>query len=227
MAALLLLLPIGCRQCELVEAELRTQTERVDNLQNLLAARESHIAALESALGERDAPPSGAALAPAAPLVASPVRRLTLGMLTGGRDLDANGVDDGIGIVLQPRDAEGDIVKSLGRAAAVLSENHPDGPRVIARWDIEPEILRQAWRRGLFGEGYQVILAWNRPPTNDKLQLLAVFTTPMGQTFQAEREVDVSLRGRPPAALDLPRTIDAPAIESAFAGLPSLVPRRR
>jgi hypothetical protein len=193
--AFLTVLP-GCRNCELVEAELRSREAEVRALRERL----HHTICVNQALqNELDACRHSAAKvnADTAPPYCV-VSGIILGRQTGGHNGDRAAGDEALLVVLEPRDPSGRTVKAAGTVHVEVEEIDPEGKRTpLCTWDIPPERLSQSWRQGLWSSAYHLILPWKNWPTADKLWVGVQLTVGEGHIFKAEKTV--SIRPPPPA----------------------------
>lgn len=219
-AALFLALSLaGCKTCDLVEAELRYQTNRVDTLENELLLKSAEIATLEGTVAELRAHIEKISKAPGAadgPTTETSYKRhglarVRLGNLTGGRDLDNDGRADALEVVIEPHDYDDDVFKCPGVAAIELIQVETTGlKRSIGKWDADEQALRDGWRSTLLGQGYQLVLPWQEQPANGPMRVVVRFTTEGGRQFEAERDFTLSSKPAPlfPSASDAePRAI--------------------
>lgn len=206
-AALFLALSLaGCKTCDLVEAELRYQTNRVDTLENELLLKSAEIATLEGTVAELRAHIEKSSNAPGA--AAGPttetsykrhgLARVRLGNLTGGRDLDNDGRADALEVVIEPHDYDDDVFKCPGVATIELFQVETTGlKRSIGKWDADEQTLRDGWRSTLLGQGYQLVLPWREQPANGPMRVVVRFTTEGGRQFEAERDFTLSSKPAP------------------------------
>ncbi|MGL4465385.1 MAG: hypothetical protein ACRC1K_24815, partial [Planctomycetia bacterium] len=113
MAAILLFAvsTAGCKTCDLVEAELRDKTRRLEELEAKVLFRDAEINTLQETVSTLRSTPGVTATVPAeTTYLRSAVSRVTLASSTGGRDADRDGRDDGVYVVLTPEDYDGDAV---------------------------------------------------------------------------------------------------------------------
>lgn len=196
LVALALLAPAGCKTCELVEAELRHQSNKVDELQTHLALRDAEVTTLQATVDSLRAEleQRGTTAPPETIYRSIGLARISLGSLTGGRDFDRNGTDDGLQVQIEPHDYDNDVFKCPGEASIELYQFEPSGAKKpIGRWQIDQAKLRSGWRVSLLGQGYQVVVPWQEQPTEKKLRVAVTFTTLDGRRFEAERDVVASI----------------------------------
>ncbi len=207
---------LGCRSnCGVVERALHAREN------DLLAAREElercHAIneGLQMELQAVHADPSANPGDPDRPAaVVVPIRSLTLGRQTGGRDGGACGGDESLQVVVQPLDPENQPVKVPGSLFIQALEITPAGlKQPLSTWQISDDELRRSWRAGLLGSGYFLVLPWKAWPSSDKLRVVAQFRLPDGRLFEADK--DVTIRVVPAAkrpAPPMPPPADGPTL---------------
>ena len=130
--------------------------------------------------------------------------------LTGGYDFDGKPGDEGLLVVIEPRDLSG---KYVPLPASVMVEAFDQQER-IARWDFDVAETTSKLRTTLMGRGIHLELPWPvEPPRNRKVQVVArYFDIASRRELTAKRFVKVDL---------LPQN-EASAADSAIQhGLPS------
>jgi hypothetical protein len=198
----------GCRNCDLVEAQLRTCERELREAREELAQAECHNEALLRELhGLRCS--QAAKLTPELASQTYTLRQIALGRLTGGHDSDDCPGDEALQVVLEPRDADGHAVKAPGAVHVEALQITPEGLKMpLDSWDLSPEQVRRSWRSGFLSTGYTLTLPWKSWPTSDRLRVVARLTLADGRTFEAERDVSVRLtpaarqRTSPPLLLE-------------------------
>ena len=186
-----------------------TMNERVElmvhmNKQLQFELLEAHRRIAELSGGQGTVEPQHAPdqLSPGMALVDDPFRALhvTLHRLTGGMDTDGNPGDEGLRVILQPRDKAGDVVKRAGAVEVELFDlARTEGDRRIARWEFTVDQTAREWVSGLLGvSGYSFQLPWpgGRRPEHSHLTLMARFTTLDGRPLTAQTDLKIQL---PPA----------------------------
>ncbi|HVS34087.1 MAG TPA: hypothetical protein VMS17_00815, partial [Gemmataceae bacterium] len=206
---------LGCRtdrdvvERELHARELDLQAAR-EEIDRCHAINEGLQMELQAQHGDPSACPPGASDKPAVAIY--PIRSLTLGRQTGGRDGDAAGGDEALQVVVQPLDPDNQPVKIPGQLLIQALEITPAGlKQPLSTWQISDDELRRSWRSGLLGAGYFLVLPWKVWPSNDKLRVVATLQLPDGRLFQADKDVTVRVvpaEKRPPA----PPAIDEPVL---------------
>jgi hypothetical protein len=184
---------IGCHNCDLVEAELRTRENDVRALKDDLYQAEMNNAALVREISAlRQGTPS---LIP--PEQASQIytlKEITLGRQTGGYDEDGLPGDEALQVVLEPRDVDGHVIKAPGALHVEAMQISTEGLKLpLSAWDVAPDKLRHTWRSGLWSSGYFVILPWKNWPSSERLRVIARFQLPDGRVFETDKDVTVHL----------------------------------
>jgi hypothetical protein len=199
---LTLCLALGCRNCDLVEAELRTRERELREAQAELHRMEAQNQALLRQLGGPH--PGPVQVVPELPAPPPGVRQITLGRATGGLDEDNQPGDEALRVVLEPRDGDNHPVKTPGSLHVEVLEVNPEGVKTpLSSWDVSARELGSRWQTGFFSTGYHVVLPWKVWPATERLRVIAQFTLPDGHLFEAEKDVTVRLaspavRRRPP-----------------------------
>jgi len=165
--------------------------ERVEMLMARSARLEEELLATRQRLAELD---GSARPAPeAAETTEDPFRAVAIrfGKFTGGINADGRPGDQRLKVVLEPLDAEGDVVKRAGSLDLEAVEPVHNQLRPLGRWNWTQEEFAKTWLSGLGLYGYILKLDWpgGKPPASDRLLLRARFTTLSGEVLQAEREI--------------------------------------
>jgi hypothetical protein len=203
-----LLLLAGCKntRSELVEAELRTKDRELREMQGELVRSETTNQALENTVRAQQCAQPG--LRPSVSGFLSQVKDIQLGRGTGGLDEDKVPGDEGIQVVLVPRDVDGSPIKAAGTLTVTAVQVSPEGLKSpLSTWEVSALQLRRSWKSGLFSTGYFVALPWQRVPSTEKLRIIATFRPLDGGAFEAEKDVTIHL---PPEAIAVP-TMSGPA----------------
>lgn len=117
--------------------------------------------------------------------------------LTGGVDLDHRPGDDGLMLVVEPRNADGQYVPLPGPVSVVVLDPSKQGEDArVARWDYDSIETKCRMRKTLFGRGIYLEEPWpHDPPDSDRLHVYVRYTTPDGRKLQIDREIEVDTRG--------------------------------
>lgn len=122
--------------------------------------------------------------------------------MTGGLDRDHRGGDEGLTLLVEPRDAAGEMVKATGTISVVAMDPsiEGDGARV-ARWDFQPDELSRHFRNSSLAKGYQLELPWpGQQPASRDLRLFVRYTTEEGRRITVDAPVAVRHTSQPPVA---------------------------
>ena len=140
------------------------------------------------------------------------ISRLTLNQwFTGGYERDAHYGDAGVELLVEPRDARGQLVPAAGPISVVLLDRGLRGEAGrVARWDFTAEQTALLYRKTPRGEGFFLEMPWpGEPPAHSHLHLFVRYTTKDGRKIEAAREIDVALsrdKGQAWLALNPPIT---------------------
>ena len=161
--------------------------------------------AVRAAIPGNETPP---AAAPAPPPADVTIAAVTLHRRTGGWNADGKPGDEGITVVVEPRNARGQLVPATGAVSIALIDPaiNGEGGR-YARLDFTAEDAQAMQRSSnVSGSGeMQIDVPWpDAPPAHAKLRIFVRLTTDDGRKLQADREVTVDLRGVTRQALSAP-----------------------
>ena len=179
---------VGCKsnkRYDLIESELRTREReqadaraQLDQSRNLLRAYEA------SQSRGAPAPVGGGAFLP--------VKEIALARGTGGVDEDGHPGDEGLMVVVTPKDGDGSAVKVPARVLVAAWEITPAGLKnPIGSWNIPAEKLHSTWKSGFISTGYFVAVPWQTLPSTDRVRIAVRLVTADGRTFEADRDVSV------------------------------------
>lgn len=200
-------LTLGCKHTDLVEAELRHQTYKLEQTESELQLRQAEIHTLRATVDSLrcELEQRGSTAPPETIYRAVGLAKVDLGPLTGVRDFDRDGRADGFQVAIVPRDYDGDVFKCPGSAVVRLVEFTPSGgKRPLGQWEIDQAQLKLGWRVSLLGQGYQIVLPWQEEPTQGKLRAVVQFRTLDGRQFEGERDFEMKVpTGTEAAAPDL------------------------
>jgi hypothetical protein len=213
----------GCRNCDLVEAELRSRDTDLREARADLARAEAQNEAL---VRELTSVRHGAAttISPELASQTYTLKQITLGRGTGGLDEDNCPGDEALQVVLEPRDGDGHTIKAPGSLHVEALEISPEGLKTaFSSWDLTADQVRHTWHSGLLSTGYFIILPWKNWPSSQKLRIIAQFTLLDGRLFEADKDVTIRLTplagrktsplldpGNPTAPIDTGPTLPPP-----------------
>jgi hypothetical protein len=181
---------IGCKpnkRYDLIEAELRTrERELTDTRAALEQARNLNRAYAQQALSSEPPPPNAPAYIP--------VKEITLGRGTGGLFGDGPTGEEGLMIVVVPRDEDGTAVKVPAKVDVAAWDISPAGLKTaIGNWTVAAEKVRPTWRSGFISTGYFVVLPWQCRPNSERVRVAVRLTTLDGRTFETDKDIAVKL----------------------------------
>jgi hypothetical protein len=212
--AICLLAAGGCRNCDLVEAELRSRENDLREARADLARAEWQNEAMVRELSSiRHG--TGATISPELASQTYTLKQVTLGRGTGGLDEDNCPGDEALQVVLEPRDGDGHTIKAPGSVHIEALEISPEGLKTaLSSWDLTADQVRHSWRSGLLSTGYFIVLPWKNWPSSEKLRIIAQFTLADGRLFEADKDVAIRLTpltGRKTSPLHDPVSPTAPS----------------
>jgi len=139
------------------------------------------------------------------------VDRITLNrLLTGGVNQDDHPGDEGVMVVVEPRNAENQIINVPGQLAVVVVDPAiREGDPRVARWDFTADETAAHYRKSLLAEGIHLELPWpSVEPQHDRLHLHVRFITAEGKEFRADRPIDVQRSVHAPAWQAAPENVE-------------------
>ncbi len=165
--------------------------EKVEMLMARSARLEGELLATRQRLAELEG--TGRPAPETAKAVEDPFRAVALrfGKFTGGINADGRPGDQRLKVVLEPLDAEGDVVKRAGSLDLEAVELVGGKPQTLAEWKWTREEFAKTWLSGLGLYAYVLKLDWpgGKPPASDRVLLRARFTTLSGEVLSAEQEI--------------------------------------
>ena len=116
---------------------------------------------------------------------------------TGGADLDNQPGDDGLSILLEPRNAEDQFVPLTGKVSIVVLDPSQSGEASrLARWDFAEDDLRDKIKKST-PRGFHLQMAWpTKPPANTALRLFVRYETADGRKLKADQELFIQPAGQ-------------------------------
>ena len=145
-------------------------------------------------------------IAAEAPTVKSPAKpadtkitHITLSPLfTGGADFDGQPGDEGLCIVLEPRNAAEELVSEAGPVSIVVLDPSREGETArVARWDFDLAATRQKLANSGAASGIKLELPWPAaPPEANRLHLFVRYETADGRKLQTDREIFLTPPGQ-------------------------------
>lgn len=203
---------VGCKpnkRYDLIEAELRTrERELADTRAALEQARNLNRAYAQQTSGAEAAPPNAPAYVP--------VKEITLARGTGGVFGESATGDDGLMVVVVPRDEDGAAIKVPAKLDISAWEITAAGLKSpIGNWAVPADKVRPTWRSGFISTGYFVVVPWQTHPSTDRVRVAVRLTTLDGRAFEADKDIYVKLgvgqRANPPEVQPSPVVPAVPA----------------
>jgi hypothetical protein len=118
-------------------------------------------------------------------------------LLTGGDDFDRRPGDDGLVVVVEPRNEADAFVPLAGPLTLVLLDPTLTGEEArVARWEIDAHAASEALANTRQRKGIWLRLPWSgSPPRSNRLQLFVRYGTVDGRQLETQREVFIVLPG--------------------------------
>ena len=116
--------------------------------------------------------------------------------LSGGASFDSQPGDDGLRIVLEPRNAADECVAEAGNLSVVVLDPQQVGDSArLARWDFDPSEVRQLLADSS-GKGLDLELPWPAAaPSAERVQIFVRYETSDGRRLQTDREIHLTPTG--------------------------------
>lgn len=118
--------------------------------------------------------------------------------LTGGHDFDHKPGDDGVAVIVEPRNKEDQFVQQAGPVSIVVIDPAIEGKEGrIARWDFDSIESGKLMKKKGLGRGIHFKLPWpNTPPENNKLKVFVRYETLDGRKLEADRDITIAKLGQ-------------------------------
>jgi hypothetical protein len=202
------------KRYDLIEAELRTRERELSDTRAQLEQAKN----LNRAYGQQS--PLATPVSHGAPAYI-PVKEIALARGTGGVDEDGVPGDEGLMVVVSPRDEDAAAIKVPARLDIAAWEITPAGLKnPIGAWSLPAERVRPTWRSGFISTGYFVAVPWQTYPSMDRLRIAVRLTTLDGRAFEADKDIMVKLvqtpRMGPPVVPYPPAQPGPPARQPLF-----------
>jgi hypothetical protein len=119
---------------------------------------------------------------------------------TGGADFDQQPGDDGISLVVEPRNAADEFVPLAGPLSIVVLDyaRRAEGDAArLGRWELDAEQVEEAMTNNEHVRGVHLRLAWSdAKPTDSKLLVAVRYTTVDGRKLESRRDIYITLPGQ-------------------------------
>lgn len=137
----------------------------------------------------------------------------------GGFNRDGQPGDEGIRVLVEPRDSAGALLATPGRVSIVLLDPALAGEASrVARWELDPEQVAAARRSTAAGEGFYLELPWSHGyPSHNQLEVYVRYWTDDGRKLEAHQPIYVHLAERTAEAPRTASSMPAPPARSAPA----------
>ena len=113
---------------------------------------------------------------------------------TGGADFNGESGDDGITVLIEPRNRSGMFVPEPARISVVLLDPAKTGEDArVARWDLEPDAAGECLQTDGLDRGLLLHLPWQGViPDRKRLHLFVRYLTADGRKLETDREIEVA-----------------------------------
>lgn len=120
--------------------------------------------------------------------------------LTGGMDRDGVGGDEGIMVMVEPRNQRGELVRTPGPVSVVVMDPSQTGDAArVARWDFQAHEFDEHFKSSTFGRGLQYELTWPAgPPQSHNLVVFVRYIADDGTKLTTDAPVTVRLASDAP-----------------------------
>jgi len=173
------------KRYDLIEAELRTRERELSETRIALEQARN----LNRAYAQQSQSSPGVEVPGQSTPTYIPIKDITLARGTGGVDEDGILGDEGLMVVVLPRDGDGSAVKVPARVQIAAWEVNAAGIKTqIGNWEIPAEKVRPTWRQGFVSTGYFVGVPWQTFPSTEKVRVAVRLTTLDGRTFEADKD---------------------------------------
>ncbi|MCA9143225.1 MAG: hypothetical protein H6821_13545 [Planctomycetaceae bacterium] len=119
---------------------------------------------------------------------------------TGGSDFDHKPGDDGIMVVVEPRNRSDAFVPLAGPLTVVVldyAKRDAGSEARIAKWDLTAQQVDRSLHNNPSQRGIYLRLPWSdQPPESNKLMVAVRYTTADGRKIEATRDIFVTLPGQ-------------------------------
>ena len=130
-------------------------------------------------------------------------------LLTGGIGSGGAG-DEGLLVVVEPRDMAGRILAAPGKTSVAPIDPALQGEQArLARWDFSAAETERLLHTGA-EPGIHLRLPWRSTPAHDRLMVFVRYTTRDGKVLEAKRLIGVALNDVPPERLEPETTAACP-----------------
>ncbi len=127
-------------------------------------------------------------------------------ILTGGISENATAGDQGLLVVVEPRDRDGRTIDAPAEMSVVVIDPALEGDAArVARWDFTPGETASLFRRAGASRAIHLTMTWpDGPPVNRQLHLFVRYVTADGRKLQADQSIEIALAGDQTAKNETP-----------------------
>ena len=113
---------------------------------------------------------------------------------THGANFDSNPGDDGLALVLEPRNQSGQFVPQAGALSIVVLDPNKTGDAArVARWNLDEKLVSQRIDRSQAAHGIRLQLPWaGGPPATSQVKLFVQYQTADGRKLEAQHDVTLN-----------------------------------
>jgi len=184
----------GCKNKDLLEAQLRTRDNDLRVLREELERMEGYNCALQGEVSALRGGPQVDRVSPEFAGQTYTLKSIQLGRLTGGLNDDNDPGDEALQVLVEPKDYDGHTIKAPGGLVISVFETTPEGiKKPLSTWQIPASRLHAKWRSGLFSTGYYFVFPWKVYPTYDRIRIVAQLTLSDGRVFEADKDASIKL----------------------------------
>lgn len=118
--------------------------------------------------------------------------------LTGGEDFDQRPGDDGLAVMIEPRNKDGLFVPKPATVTIVLLDPAKNGDAArYARWEFDQEVAEEVLHTDSLDRGLLFRIPWSgKPPDSERLHLFVRYHTADGRKLEADRLITIRPPGR-------------------------------
>lgn len=119
-------------------------------------------------------------------------------LMTGGADFDGQPGDEGLSVLIEPRNAADEFVPQAGAVSVVVLDPAKEGDAArVARWDFTLSAAQQKLATASAASGIQLEMPWPAsPPANNKLKLFVRYEGPDGRQLVTDRDIYITPPGQ-------------------------------
>lgn len=151
-------------------------------------------------------------------------------LLTRGANLDSTPGDDGLSLVLEPRNQAGEFVPQAAAVSIVVLDPTKSGDAArVARWNLDEKLVKQRISRANGTRGIHLQLPWaGGIPETNQVKLFVRYQTADGRSLEAQHDVILNPASQAsqrwtPRPGDRPRTTPtAPFVNATPSTQPSV-----